>query len=110
MCVIVCRDLSCLILNAGCFKPEHRVTDAGFEATFQINHLAQFYLVQLLLPTLIKSAYSRVITVSSMAHELVIIFSPIVYKAYNFLIYSQVTWRWQPETERHDVGDILTYT
>lgn len=59
--------LDILILNAGVFGlPYCRTTD-GFETTFQVNHLSQFYLTLLLKP-LLKSG-SRVVIVSSESHR-----------------------------------------
>lgn len=59
--------LDILILNAGVFGLPYSRTEDGFETTFQINHLSQFYLTLLLKP-LLKSG-SRVIVVSSESHR-----------------------------------------
>jgi len=61
--------LHCLILNAGAYNPQPRITADGFEATFQTNHLAHFLLTNLLTPLLITNAPSRVVVVSSDAHK-----------------------------------------
>jgi len=61
--------LHCLILNAGAFNPDPRVTDDGFEATFQTNHLAHFLLTNLLTPLLIANAPSRIVILSSDGHK-----------------------------------------
>jgi NAD(P)-dependent dehydrogenase (short-subunit alcohol dehydrogenase family) len=66
-------SLNVLITNAGVMStPEGRTVD-GFETQFGTNHLAHFLLIQLLLPTLIKSAspefQSRVVVLSSAAHR-----------------------------------------
>lgn len=65
--------LDILITNAGVMAtPEGRTQD-GFETQFGTNHLAHFLLIQLLLPTLLKSStpdfQSRVIILSSVAHR-----------------------------------------
>ncbi|XP_064610463.1 WW domain-containing oxidoreductase-like [Liolophura sinensis] len=61
--------LHILILNAGVFGLPHTLTVDGLETTFQVNHLAQVYLTKLLTPTLVTSAPSRVILVSSESHR-----------------------------------------
>lgn len=44
-------------------------TDDGFELTFGVNHLAHFLLTHLLMEPLVAAQKSRIVTVSSMAHE-----------------------------------------
>lgn len=61
--------LDVLINNAGTLKPSRRETEDGIEMTFAVNYLAQFLLTQRLLPLLKKSAPSRIINVSSVAHR-----------------------------------------
>jgi WW domain-containing oxidoreductase len=59
-----------LILNAGVYNPNEKMTDDGYESHFQVNHLAHFYLTQLLMPVLLKSAPVRVVCVASLMHKL----------------------------------------
>lgn len=54
-----------LICNAGVFPSERKVTKQGYEFNFGINHLAHYYLVNLMMGKLKESAPSRVITISS---------------------------------------------
>ena len=61
--------LHILICNAGVFPGTRKVTKDGFEYNWGINHLAHFFLVQLLLPTLKMSQPSRIIVVSSAANR-----------------------------------------
>lgn len=70
-----CDRLDTLILNAGvmCLPPD--ITEDGYEIQFATNHMGHFYLVKLLLPTLLKTAKFppndvRVIAVSSLAQVL----------------------------------------
>ncbi len=61
--------LDVLVNNAGVYLKERRVTEDGFEATFQINQLAPFLLTQLLLDRLRASAPARIVVVSSTTHQ-----------------------------------------
>jgi len=58
--------LEVLINNAGVYTEERELTRDGFEATFQVNHLAHFLLTSLLLPSLAEGA--RIVNVSSQVH------------------------------------------
>jgi len=61
--------LHILICNAGVLPGTRKLTKDGFEYNWGINHLAHFFLVQLLLPTLKISQPSRIITISSLANR-----------------------------------------
>jgi NAD(P)-dependent dehydrogenase (short-subunit alcohol dehydrogenase family) len=61
-------SLHVLLNNAGVARPLRSTTIDGFEMTFQVNYLSHFLLTNLLLPILKKSAPSRIISVSSVAH------------------------------------------
>jgi len=65
-------DLHMLVLNAGMMAdPTNlKTTEDGVETTYQVNHLAHFLLTRLLLETLLRSAPSRVVHVSSLMHYL----------------------------------------
>jgi len=58
-----------LINNAGIMIPPHTITEDGFELQFVTNHLGHFALTGLLLPRLLNTPNSRVVTVSSKAHN-----------------------------------------
>ena len=60
--------LHVLVHNAGIIQRERRETVDGFEVTFGTNHLGTFFLNQMLLPLLRKSAPSRIVVVASNAH------------------------------------------
>ncbi len=61
--------LDVLINNAGIVMPQRVLTPDGYETTFQVNYLAQFYLTQLLLGELEKSPRGRVINLSSSVYR-----------------------------------------
>jgi NAD(P)-dependent dehydrogenase (short-subunit alcohol dehydrogenase family) len=64
------RPLDLLVNNAGIMAPKaRRVTEDGFEAQFQVNHLGHFLLTALLLPLLRLAEAPRVTQVSSVAHR-----------------------------------------
>lgn len=66
--VISFRQLDILILNAAVFALPFTTTDDELEATFQVNHLSQFYLTKLLQTRL--KPWARVVVVSSESHRL----------------------------------------
>jgi retinol dehydrogenase-12 len=61
--------LDVLINNAGIITPQRVLTEDGYEKTFQVNYLAQFYLTQLLLNELENSPQGRVINLSSSVYR-----------------------------------------
>lgn len=61
--------LDVLVNNAGAVFTRRRQSPDGLELTFALNHLAYFLLTGLLLDTLRSSAPSRVVNVSSDAHQ-----------------------------------------
>ena len=60
-------SLDVLVCNAGVMTPDqHAVTQDGVELHVGVNHLAHFYLVNLLKNLLLKTSGARVVIVSSM--------------------------------------------
>jgi retinol dehydrogenase-14 len=60
--------LDVLINDAGLFRSKRITTADGMEMTFAVNHLASFFLTNLLLDVLKASAPSRIVNVSSGDH------------------------------------------
>jgi NAD(P)-dependent dehydrogenase (short-subunit alcohol dehydrogenase family) len=63
------KRLDLLINNAGVMIPPYEVTTDGYELQFQANYLGHFLLTGLLLTLLIETEKSRVVLLSSKAHE-----------------------------------------
>ncbi|GAA1579906.1 oxidoreductase [Kribbella hippodromi] len=63
--------LDLLINNAGVMAPPYRQTIDGFELQLGTNHLGHFALTGRLLPLLLRTPGSRVVTVSSFMHRTV---------------------------------------
>jgi protochlorophyllide reductase len=61
--------LDLLVNNAGVMGAPYRQTADGFELQMATNHLGHFALTGLLLPRLLESGASRVVTVSSLMHR-----------------------------------------
>jgi NAD(P)-dependent dehydrogenase (short-subunit alcohol dehydrogenase family) len=62
------KPLNILILNAGVFNYNFAQTIDGLEQVMGVNHIGHAYLTQLLMPTLITHAPSRIVVVSSELH------------------------------------------
>ena len=63
------KRLNILILNAGILSIRFAQTVDGLEQVMGVNHIAHAYLTQLLIPSLIANAPSRVVVVSAKLHE-----------------------------------------
>jgi NAD(P)-dependent dehydrogenase (short-subunit alcohol dehydrogenase family) len=61
--------LDLLINNAGIMMPPYGQTAQGFETQIGVNHLGHFALTGLLLDALLQTPQSRIVTVSSGAHN-----------------------------------------
>jgi retinol dehydrogenase 12 len=57
--------LDVLINNAGIFGEKRQITADGFEVTYQVNYLSQFYLTHLMLDALKRADQGRIINLSS---------------------------------------------
>ena len=74
------KTLDILILNAGVFALPYTLTEDGYEMTFQVNHLSQFYLTLLLEHPLRSCRNSRIVIVSSESHRYIF----LCYLLHNF--------------------------
>jgi protochlorophyllide reductase len=63
------KSLDLLVNNAGLMAVDQAKTADGFEMQFGVNHLGHFALTAELLPTLLTTPGSRVVTMSSMGHR-----------------------------------------
>ena len=61
--------LDYLIENAGIMVPPFQKTKAGFESQMGVNYFAHFLLSKLLFPLIKQTPKSRIVTLSSKAHE-----------------------------------------
>ena len=61
--------LDLLINNAGIMVPPYGTTAQGFETQFGVNHLGHFALTGSLLDLIVQTPGSRIVTVSSVAHQ-----------------------------------------
>jgi NAD(P)-dependent dehydrogenase (short-subunit alcohol dehydrogenase family) len=59
--------LDVLVNNAGVIVQERRMSEDGYELTFQVNYLAHYLLTRELIPLLRDSAPARIVSVSSIA-------------------------------------------
>ncbi|HUR67984.1 MAG TPA: SDR family oxidoreductase [Candidatus Thermoplasmatota archaeon] len=63
------EQLHLLVNNAGIHTAKRETTPDGIERTLATNHVGHFLLTKLLLPTLTRSAPSRIVNVASEAHR-----------------------------------------
>jgi NAD(P)-dependent dehydrogenase (short-subunit alcohol dehydrogenase family) len=61
--------LDLLINNAGIMMPPYSLSEDGFESQLAANYLGHFALTGLLLPLLTKTPNSRIVSLSSLAHQ-----------------------------------------
>ncbi len=63
------KKLDLLINNAGIMMPPYSLSEDGFESQLAANYLGHFALTGLLLPVLANAPNSRVVSLSSLAHN-----------------------------------------
>ena len=64
----VCPRIDVLVNNAGTVYASRTLTDDGYEATFQVNHLAGFLLTEELKDVIVASAPARIVITASTGH------------------------------------------
>jgi NAD(P)-dependent dehydrogenase (short-subunit alcohol dehydrogenase family) len=64
----LCPRIDVLVNNAGTVYASRTLTGDGYEATFQVNHLAGFLLTEELKDVLVESAPSRIVITASTGH------------------------------------------
>ena len=65
------KNIDVLLNNAGIMNTERKLTVDGFEETFAVNHLAYFFLTNLLIDEILQGSDKRVVNVSSDGHKFV---------------------------------------
>jgi NAD(P)-dependent dehydrogenase (short-subunit alcohol dehydrogenase family) len=86
-------QLDLLINNAGVMMPPYSKTTDGFELQFGTNHLGHFALTLQLLDVIEKTENSRIVNVSSMAHN------------YGNLDFDDLTWEERSYNKMKSYGD-----
>lgn len=61
-----------IVLNAGVMLPSEKITSDGFEASFQVNYLAQYFLVSIILAHRDQTRRIKVVTLTSVMHRFVL--------------------------------------
>ncbi|APW44566.1 oxidoreductase [Rhodoferax saidenbachensis] len=61
--------LDLLINNAGIMMPPYALSEDGFESQLAANYLGHFALTGLLLPRIVQTPHSRIVSLSSLAHH-----------------------------------------
>ena len=64
------QQIDGLLLNAAVFGGSYKTTTQGHEATFGVNHLSHYLMVEWLKPRLIQSAPARIVIMSSESHRM----------------------------------------
>ncbi|KAH7721890.1 Retinol dehydrogenase 12 [Aphelenchoides avenae] len=59
-----------IVLNAGVMLPSEKVTADGFESSFQVNYLAQYFLLSIVLGHRDQTRKVKVVTLTSVMHRL----------------------------------------
>ena len=72
--------LDLLINNAGIMACPFDKTEDGFELQFGSNHIGHFYFTNLIMPSLINAAPSRIVSLSSLGHRT----SPVEFEDIHF--------------------------
>jgi NAD(P)-dependent dehydrogenase (short-subunit alcohol dehydrogenase family) len=63
------QALDLLINNAGIMMPPYAISEDGFESQLAANYLGHFALTALLLPRMVERQGSRIVSLSSLAHN-----------------------------------------
>lgn len=58
-----------LIVNAGAYKIDRRISDIGYDNVFQINFVSQYYLIREIVMDMNKLGKGKVVAVSSIAYN-----------------------------------------
>lgn len=62
-------SIDILILNAGAYKIERKISDIGYDNVFQINFVSQYYLAKKIIEKMESKGEGKVVVVSSIANN-----------------------------------------
>ena len=62
-------DLDILIVNAGAYKVDRRISDIGYDNVFQINFISPYFLIKKTMEKMRLKHSGKVVVVSSIAHN-----------------------------------------
>lgn len=66
---IISYQIDVLILNAGSYKLERRISDIGYDNVYQINFVSQYYIAKKVIEKMKQRKQGKVVMVSSIAHN-----------------------------------------
>lgn len=69
VCKLKMKHVDVLILNSAIYNVSRKTSSAGFDNVFQVNFVSAYYIAKQMIPNLRKIKGSKVIVISSIAHN-----------------------------------------